>query len=64
MQQMPVAEYLRETGLTPMVRPTRSDAEVEYLPPFGDPEVSIPGEVATYAAAGVVTVELLERFME
>lgn len=60
-QQTPVRRYLRHVGLTPLVRSTRSELEVEYLPPYGDPEVSIPGEVATYAVAGAAAVELLKR---
>lgn len=50
--------YLRHAGVTPLVRPTRSQVEVEYLPPYGDPEVHIPGEVATYLLAGIAAVEL------
>ncbi len=60
-QQTPMRRYLRHVGLTPLVRPTRSQLEVEYLPPYGDPEVSIPGEVATYAVAGLAAVELLDK---
>lgn len=55
---------LQRAGVTPMVRASRSQAEIEYLPPYGDPEVSIPGEVATYLAVGAVTVELLERLLD
>jgi|GEM_PF-2129023 len=48
-----VADTLRRrSDLAPLVRATHSDLEVAYLPPYGDPEVSIPGEVATYALAG------------
>lgn len=53
--------YLRHVGVTPLVRPTRSQIEVEYLPPYGDPEVNLVGEVATYAVAGVAVVELLDQ---
>lgn len=52
------------TGLprvTPLVRATHNQLEVDYLPPYGDPEVSIPGEVATYAVVGGLLVELSER---
>jgi hypothetical protein len=37
---------------------------IDYLPPYGDPEVSIPGEVATYLALGVTTAEVLDRLGE
>lgn len=39
------------TGIGPLVRPTRSQAEVDLLPPFGKPEVSLKGELAVYAVA-------------
>ena len=55
---------LRRAGLMPMVRASRSQVEIDYLPPYGDPEVSIPGEIATYVALGVVSVELLDRFVD
>ena len=55
---------LRQAGLLPMVRASRSQAEIDYLPPYGDPEVSIPGEIATYVALGVVSVELLDRLVD
>lgn len=56
-----VTRELRESKLTPLVRATRSQIEVDYLPPYGDPEVSIPGELATYAVVGGVALEMLER---
>ena len=59
-----VRGYLRQRGVAPLVRPSRNQVEVEYLPPYGDPEVSIPGEVATYAVAGFAAVELLEQLRE
>lgn len=58
-----VRRCLRRAGLTPLVRSSRTQAEIDYLPPYGDPEVSIPGELATYVALGAVTVELVERFV-
>jgi len=61
MQRTLVTQYLRRAGVAPLVRPTRSQVEIELLPPYGDPEVSIPGEIATYAVAGVAAVELLDR---
>lgn len=36
----------------PLVRPTRSQAEVDLLPPYGDPEVSLRGELGTYLTLG------------
>ena len=56
-----VRTELRESGVTPLVRATRSQIEVDYLPPYGDPEVSIPGELATYVVVGGVAIELLDR---
>lgn len=53
--------FLRHRGVTPLVRSSRNQAEIDCLPPYGDPEVSIPGEVATYAALGVAAVEVLDR---
>lgn len=58
-----VRRCLRRAGLTPLVRSSRTQAEIDYLPPYGDPEVSIPGEIATYVALGAVTVEMVERFL-
>lgn len=53
---MPAASRgaLRRAGLAPLVRPTRSQAEVELLPPYGDPEVSLAGELGTYLVVGAV----------
>lgn len=42
----------RHIGLGPLVRPTRNQAEVDLLPPYGDPEVTLVGELATYLAIG------------
>lgn len=61
MQPELLQRRLRATGLTPLVRATHSQLEVTLLPPYGDPEVSIPGELATYAVVGGLVVELLER---
>lgn len=47
--------------ITPLVRASRNQLEVDYLPPYGDPEVSIPGELATYAVVGGLTVAALDR---
>lgn len=43
---------LRRVGLAPLVRPTRNQAEVSLLPPYGDPEVSLTGELGTYLLLG------------
>lgn len=48
----------------PLVRATRNQIEVEYLPPYGDPEVSIPGEVATYVIVSGLLVGVTERLRE
>lgn len=53
-------EFLRQSGLTPLIRSTRNQLEIDYLPPYGDPEVSIPGELATYFAVGAFTVKVLD----
>lgn len=50
--------------VTPLVRATRSQVEVDLLPPYGDPEVSIPGELLTYLVVGGLVVELLEHLGE
>jgi len=50
-------------NVTPLVRPTYNQFEVDYLPPYGDPEVNIAGEIGTYVAASIAVnavVELLD----
>lgn len=59
-----VGALLPDGGETPLVRATRSQREVAYLPPYGDPEVSIPGEVATYVVLGGVAATMLARLGE
>lgn len=59
MDGIPAGRARSRSGVAPLVRATRSQLEVDYLPPYGDPEVHIPGEVATYALAGGVAAELL-----
>lgn len=56
-----VEQYLRRQGVAPLVRSTRSQLEIDFLPPYGDPEVSLPGEVATYLALGAAAVELFDH---
>jgi len=45
----------------PLVRPSYNQFEVACLPPFGDPEVNIPGEVGTYVVAGAVVGAVADR---
>lgn len=48
----------------PLVRPTYSQFEVAYLPPFGDPEVHVPSEFGTYVVAGILVNFLTELLSE
>lgn len=59
-----VEQYLRRRGVAPLVRSTRSQLEIDLLPPYGDPEVNIPGEVATYLVLGATAVELVGRLSD
>jgi hypothetical protein len=52
---------LRRTGLSPPVRAAHSQLEVDFLPPYGDPEVHIPGEVATYLVAGGLAAAVVDH---
>lgn len=54
MRATPTEGPLRRVGLAPLVRPTRNEAEVALLPPYGDPEVSLTGELGTYLLLGGV----------
>lgn len=57
-----VAETLRRrSGLSPLVRATHSEFEVEYLPPYGDPEVDVAGEVVTYAIVGAIAAVFVDH---
>lgn len=47
--------------ITPLVRATRNQLEVEYLPPYGDPEVNMVGEWATYAVVAAAVSVALDR---
>jgi len=61
----PVAEAARWLeDVRPLVRSTDSQLEVTLLPPYGDPEVHIPGEVGTYVLAGLLLNTLTERLHE
>lgn len=64
MKSKPAERFLRRSGVLPLVRSTRNQFEIDYLPPYGDPEVSIPGELATYAAASCLAAATLELFGE
>ena len=61
----PVVEaYHQLDDARPLVRPTYNQFEVTFLPPYGDPEVHLPGEFGTYVAAGLflnVIAELLHN---
>ena len=60
----PVERYLRRRGVVPHVRSSRNQAEVDFLPPYGDPEVNMLGEVATYLVVGAAAVEGLDRLRD
>lgn len=49
------------SGIGPMVRPTRSQAEIDLLPPYGDPEVALAGELGTYLVVGAVAMSLYRK---
>jgi len=53
--------YLRQRGVTPLIRAARNQIEIDYLPPYGDPEVHIPSELTTYLLVTTFVVELLDR---
>lgn len=56
-----VRAYHQFDAARPLVRPTYNQFEVSLLPPYGDPEVHIPGEVGTYLAAGILVNAVTER---
>jgi len=56
-----VTAYRRFGKVRPFVRPTDNEFEVRFLPPYGDPEVSIPGELGTYLAVGILVNAVAER---
>lgn len=61
----PVARAYRWLeGVRPLVRPTYNQLEVRLLPPYGDPEVHIPGEVGTYVVAGLLLNTITELLHE
>ena len=60
-----VAEAYRQIGeRRPLVRPTYSQFEVAFLPPFGDPEVYVLSELGTYVVAGLALNGILELLHE
>lgn len=61
MKPMSAELILRRSGVLPLVRSTRSQFEIDYLPPYGDPEVSIPGELATYTVVSCLAIATLDR---
>lgn len=48
-----VAAYQQLDDVRPLVRPTYDQLEVTFLPPYGDPEVHLVGELGTYIVAGL-----------
>ena len=62
MGTSPSKKPLRRIGLAPLVRPTRNQAEVELLPPYGDPEVRFFGELTTFVLVATIAVLLYRRF--
>lgn len=63
MRPSPAKESLRRIGLAPLVRPTRNQAEVEFLPPYGDPEVRFVGELTTYLIVVSIAALLYRRLL-
>lgn len=64
MAPIEAERLLRRSRLFPPVRATHTQIEVDYLPPYGDPEVNILGEVATYLVLGGLAVGALEHFRD
>jgi hypothetical protein len=61
----PVVEaYQQIEDARPLVRPTYNQFEIKLLPPYGDPEVHILGEVGTYLGAGVLLAAVTEHLDE
>lgn len=52
--------YRRLDDARPLVRPTYNQLEVAVLPPYGDPEVDLLGELGTYVVAGLVVNAVTE----
>lgn len=61
----PVSEaYERFDDARPLVRPSYNEFEIRLLPPYGDPEVSIPGEIGTYLVLQAVVIGVVRRLLE
>lgn len=56
--------YQQIDSVRPLVRPTYNQLEVTLLPPYGDPEVHIPGEVGTYVVTVLFANAVLELLFE
>jgi len=56
--------YQQFDDARPFVRPSYSQLEVTVFPPYGDPEVHIPGEICTYIVAGVFANAVLEQLAD
>jgi hypothetical protein len=54
------AAYQQLDDARPLVRPTYAEFEVAFLPPYGDPEVHLLGELGTYLAAGLLVNAVTE----
>lgn len=61
MEHTAAERFLRRSRLVVPVRATHTQLEVECLPPYGDPEVNVVGEVATYVVLGGLAMSALER---
>jgi len=57
-------DRIARSRVTPLVRASRNQIEIDLLPPYGDPEVSLPGEFATYVVLGGLLVEFAEQARE
>lgn len=60
----PTLERGGDGRVLPLVRPTHSQAEIDLLPPYGDPEVNLVGEVGTYFLLGAVATALVRRLID
>lgn len=56
--------YRQVADARPFVRPTYNQLEVTVLPPYGDPEVHIAGEIGTYIVATVFAHAVVEKLAE
>ena len=54
------AAYQQLNDLRPLIRPAYNEFEVEFVPPYGDPEVHLLGELGTYVAAGLFVSAITE----